>query len=1500
MLTFASQTLFSQSALMQGTALMAGSSLGAFQGIASQITNELRLRVPIEQVTHNIAPQVESLTVDEESPADLVTAHSLLMNITSGHIPIESGALEHALQGASRYITLFAQQSEALDQLSSTGKRRALTLPPRTIVPPSGKEDQIFCSVCNYWNPLENDYCGKCSSQLKEEVEFELVGKNRHGTILFTDMKNFTAATDGLTPGELLNFVNRIFEALGEVVMKYDGHINKTMGDALMAAFGALPHHTYENHAERAVRAARDMLRVLEPLNRELEQEGRPTVQIRIGINTGTFSAGVTGAAKLKEFDVIGMSVNVASRCESLKLEDTSAQDELQLPEGNRIIATEQTLSELGGSFEVKSLGPVRVKGVKDPVGMYLVTGENPEQSVIRARGETAATFQGRKRELDSLRDVFAEAAQGQPRIALVVANAGQGKSRLATEFLKSARDPQGREIVRIETKGIDREAHPPYYYLSDALKRLAHINPSDSADEIEIKVRGLVRLAIEGNDQEREMPAQLLAYLIGYPLQQQPEEMEYLLKEASLMRTRIQEVVMDLFKGLSTRQLVILALEDIQWADRESLELIRSVLEELAGEQKEGSPYSLMVLGLARPKFTRDHPDFFAGDYAAPPIELGELSQDALHHIAKDLLADAVDAADQAEILNFLVAQAGGNPYVLHAMARAAREGWLTRDEATEQWQFIGTDGKKVPAGARSFLQARIRNLSQEEQQLLKIAAVVGDDVSFESLRSLGIAEPAEVIQLLISKEFMKRDDTDRFNFRHALIRETVLGLMDAADKQALHLSVAGYYEAQGVADVAIIASHFENAGQDEQAANYYYKAGEAHAKGGFFQSAVFAYSKAHFLFKDPIRQGEALYGWADSLFFNRRYQDQLGLLDKFDDILQRIPAEARDIRARMLNHKALALAYNRLYQEAERVIEEGLNLYNKNEAAETKARFLNLLGTIYWQHHKDYDRARECFQRALEGARQIGDSYLIGASLNNLSLVGLTVGDYSMAYSYGMEAVDVRKKAGDLKGLLHALTNVGSALMSTGDYQNAAHIFDEGISASRQKFNEYFLNYLLSNYGETLRFMGDVTGALSTLKDALEIHRSQPNTLMSGMTHVYMSLSYRDAGDMSAARREAKRAMEIAQTIDDESLEATAKMSIAQTYLAQDQLQDALRRSQRAVDLLNKLGVVEEFDLEILLTHANILTKLGQHQDAWSTIDRARRELKARSDKITDKDHRKSFTERVKVNVQILKQWDLLKFITTRQVEPIIAELLSSLDYYTPAALPELVRFVDVARNSVDTDAVRRVITSYSEESMRHRIIRQLLDTSIAIQETRRHSRAGVVVKAPLSDLLSSLLTKSVKVDRNEGSVPGVWAEGVRWEPFFGADGKLYLLIEWKLNSIAHLHKVIFPIVGQRAHLKQLMHDSIYARDGVVYISLTEEPQNKITAHDGTIIQVIPQQRVDSDQFGDISFSLAKLSDDETLIVFELEKELYTDNARNFLREFLLTHFESTSENS
>jgi len=270
-------------------------------------------------------------------------------------------------------------------------------------------------------------------SELRDRIisgSHRIKGEQRHVTVLFADLVNFTRLASRLDAEEVFNLVNACFRRLVPHIHRYGGVVGDLVGDGIMAIFGAPDAH--EDDPTRAVRTALDMQAEMQELSQELKADLKEPLQLRIGVNCGDVIAGTLEAGERRLYTVMGSTVNLAFRLQ-------------ELAEPGGIVVSHEVRRQTEHQFDYHYLDDHKVKGIEGPVPVFEVRGRRETDSSTRLTGSVQLPWTGRQRELEQLTEALRQTETGGGRVLLVRGEVGVGKSRLVREWLATL---QGREVT--------------------------------------------------------------------------------------------------------------------------------------------------------------------------------------------------------------------------------------------------------------------------------------------------------------------------------------------------------------------------------------------------------------------------------------------------------------------------------------------------------------------------------------------------------------------------------------------------------------------------------------------------------------------------------------------------------------------------------------------------------------------------------------------------------------------------------------------------------------------------------------------------------------------------------------------------------------------------------------------------------------------------------------------------------------------------------------------
>ena len=685
-----------------------------------------------------------------------------------------------------------------------------------------GSKLELACPSCGH--PYEEDslFCEQCGKRLEEVVATErevpeAESERKHVTVLFSDLSGYTTMTEKLDPEEVKEIMSRIFGEIAQVVTKYEGFIEKFVGDAVMALFGVPKAH--EDDPVRAILAAREIHNLVEAMSPGLEKKIGRSISMHTGINTGLV---VTGDVNMEKgtHGVAGDTINLASRLQGLA-------------QKGEILVGHDTYRQAEGHFSFESMEPATVKGKADPVQIYKVFSQKESPVTTHRLSGLRANLTGRKVEMAELGDAVKGLQNDKGRIFSICGDAGTGKSRLVEDF-KAALDL--REIQWIEGHAYAYAQNIPYFPLINFLNGIFHIEERDSSEKIREKIESGINGLLENNGEMVPYVGNL--YALPYP------ELEDV--SAELWKNRLEEAVQAILVALAKRAPTVFFLEDLHWADRSFVGLLRRVLLEIR--------QPAIVLCVYRPTF-----NLFTSHQLGSVNKLyNEIRlQDLSLSDAQDMLASLLKTENiPSELKRWVQNKAEGNPFYLEELVNTLIESEVLVQENGD-WEIARpikeTD---ISSSIHGLISGRLDRLEKETKRILQEASVIGRAFLYEILikvtelgdridRGLNILERLDLIR---TRSF---EPDLEYMFKHPLTQEVVYNGLLKKERQDIHEQIAQVmerlFEGRLSEFYETLAYHFSLGRSLKKAVEYLVKAGEKSLARYAVEEAHEHYKKAY-----------------------------------------------------------------------------------------------------------------------------------------------------------------------------------------------------------------------------------------------------------------------------------------------------------------------------------------------------------------------------------------------------------------------------------------------------------------------------------------------------------------------------------------------------------------------------------------------------------------------------------------------------------------------------
>ena len=623
-------------------------------------------------------------------------------------------------------------------------------------------------------------FCGKCGARLLALQPVE--GETKQVTVLFADISGFTALAERLDPEELHENMRAAWDAIAIEIRAFNGLIEKYIGDAVVAVFGAVDNEI--DHPARAQRAALAILGALDRENERIAERTGRNLALRIGLNTGLAVAGAVGD-KESEFGVLGDAVNVAARLE-------------QAAEPGEILVGDATYRLAPGLFAYEPHPPVAAKGKTAPlVAWRLLRIETAEAD------RASAPLVGRDSEMALLVGALDDALVGKGHIVSIVGEAGLGKTRLVAELLAHPR-ALGARVARARCSPYD--SHRAYGAISDLLRRALAIGTNAPT---EIAHRMLTE-TVPGMEPEA---AKLVLAALGYSL-----TLPALSGETR--RKLLDRAIRDLVLRVARTQPVILAVTDVQWADAASQELLAALAPALAGT-------AALVVTTYRPDLNPP----WSTSRGHVQIRLTPLATGASAALLQALLPAS---ALPQEAVDDVVARSAGSPTYIEEAAR-----WLVamgvvveREDASPLADVSRM--RELPDALPMLLLRRAELAIGPERRVLHATAVAGRACEPGLLGAL-FGQDVDVdaaLASLCARGLIELTSHGDYRFRQSLLRELVYDSISPRNREDLHGRIGQVIESVmpeiAVQQPELLAHHFAESTHVGRAIDYAMRSGD------------------------------------------------------------------------------------------------------------------------------------------------------------------------------------------------------------------------------------------------------------------------------------------------------------------------------------------------------------------------------------------------------------------------------------------------------------------------------------------------------------------------------------------------------------------------------------------------------------------------------------------------------------------------------------------------
>ena len=827
------------------------------------------------------------------------------------------------------------------------------------------------CPSCGASNAPATKFCGECGEALTSDAPAPAVtahaapaAERRLVSVLFADLVGYTSLSEGRDFEDVRDLQTRYFDTARTVIERYGGTVEKFIGDAVMALWGAPT--AREDDAERAVRAALELVDAVAALG---PSENGAGLGLRAGVLTG--EAAVTLGAEGQGM-VTGDLVNTASRIQAAAAPGA-------------VLVGDSTHRATEAAIAYAPAGARELKGKAEPVQLWQAL------RVIANRGGEGRSvglespFVGRERELRLVKELFhATVDDRSARLLSIVGAAGMGKSRISWEFEKYI-DGLFDTVYWHRGRCLAYGEGVAYWALADMVRMRARISEDEPPEVAIPKLSEAIAEAVE-DAEERAFIEPRLQHLLGLTERVAPDR-EDLFSAWRLFVERMAE-----------RYPVVMVFEDIHWADAALLEFVEALLER-------SRAHPIFVLTLARPDLIDRHPGFGSRVRSFSSATLDPLDD----HAIDSLLQGLVPGIEEDAVARIRERAEGVPFYAVETVRMLLDRGLLEPGEAG--YRVAGDlSTLQVPETLQTLISARLDSLEKSERTLLQDASVLGKTFNARGLSALAGADEVALRPLLdeLARKELVYFDSDPFSpergqygFLQALVQRVAYETLSRRDRKVKHLAAARYLaEEAGIEpdEIAeVIAAHYLDAVRADEdaedaaeirdsARNWLERAGERATSLAAAEEAQRAFEGAAELADDPAEHARLLERSADMARTGDRMERAEQLYTRARDLYRE--AGATQAEARTTAGIARAIWTTGRTEEAIRLAEEAYAVLGSDELRREGAALAAELARLHF-FTGDFDAAIARIERALPIAEQTHDMTLLASALNTKGML-------------------------------------------------------------------------------------------------------------------------------------------------------------------------------------------------------------------------------------------------------------------------------------------------------------------------------------------------------------------------------------------------------------------------------------------------------------------------------------------------------------------------------
>jgi class 3 adenylate cyclase/tetratricopeptide (TPR) repeat protein len=987
----------------------------------------------------------------------------------------------------------------------------------------------VACPACGHQNLVGSKFCTQCKGEIahtdvvpayadRSAIEYTprfllerafkykstMIGERKLVSVLFADVAAFTTIAEKLDPEDVHEIMDGCFGILGQEIHQAGGTINQYTGDGVMALFGAPI--AYDDHIRPACHAALQIQKRMKEFHRKILKRYGVTFKLRIGIHTGPVVVGTIGDNLRLDYTAVGDTTNLSARLESMA-------------EPGTILVSERVFQNAKDHFLFDNGGQRNVKGKKEPVQVFLLVRERAVKHVERNDVRTGVFFVNREKEIALLKKAFEKSIEHGPIITAVTGEAGIGKTSLFKHFHQF--------VIKEKALLLEGRCRPygqltSLFPLKQMFRSYFNLHEQDSVDQVQSKIRSTLK--------ETEPLVSLDHFFNLFSgVEKKLEDFHLAIewKKNALFRA-----IRNLLVSISKNKPVIMVINDMQWADASTREYLTFLT-----QFPERIPVLIICMG-------RSEPGLWFPDLSMEPMRLNPLSEKQ----ATDLFTSIMKTKDfDPNICKKIVSKAGGNPLFLVEMGEALKRQGLMVPEKSECPLKVPVHNIETPESIQGILAARLDALHPDLKHLIQLAAVIGEEFSYDLLEPL--TEPPDNLSNLLEEivkegifERNSSNDRPQYQFRQPLMQEVAYHSLLRRDRRRFHQIVGKtieiLYPKNLQANFGLLAHHFYKATNWSKALGYTLEAME-----------------------------QASYTYA--------CQEVLISIDRALDIISKGRWERSKVKILdLLMRKGKMLFCMGQSEAAQAVFKNVLSEAGRSGNRETEAEALFRLGWISFYTHQPRS-SQALLTKAIQLSRQKDLPEILLKASCFLGFVYAVLGNLKDAEQLLTEAFELGVHLDKSEGKAWSLVNLARYYNWTGEFEKALELCLQLDMLNQKIRSPYFMILLYFIQGSAYGALGQIDKAKQQLKAGLKQLEGVDDKFWRPRFMNTLGWVHAETGELQDAVRFNKQSLEEAKHTGDPEIIHNAQINLGENYLAMNDLAGAKDVLERAWQEVKKPGI-------------------------------------------------------------------------------------------------------------------------------------------------------------------------------------------------------------------------------------------------------------------------------------------------------------------------------------